>query len=1564
MPEEEIHIRSGMDRDLEDALASLERRVESASDSLDDMGRRGSAAGDAVEDGMDTAGRAAGQAERSLSSAARQAERTADEMRDMTEAGRRAASGLEAVEDGAEAAEDALSDAARAAGRAERALDDAGDEAAESGRQAAMAATGWDRLDRIIARNERTARLWNRTHGGVLAMQRRVRTVVDASSRSFRGLLDLDWKKSAKEVGGYGKALGGFSTVFKVFMGLLKIALINAAIGAIAALGAGLVVVISQLAGMTRGLLAFVPLLGAAKVAMLAFKAAAEAVQPEMDALKTKFDGIGEAVAEGGLRKGLRDLIDDVDGFVGVTEIGMGRVGAALGRGASALGRAANDQNRLDQVSRIFRDMEPILDSLIRAALDVAIAFLTIWDAAGPVGVRLAQDIGRLADQLRTFLDVQNSSGALTRWIAEGYDQLKAAIGVVVDFVIGLYNIFRIAAGVSTDFGFRLGELASNFRTWTQSVEGENAIRKYFTDAMPAFEQAILLVRDLLVLVAGLATAEGTAPLLEKLRTETLPALAEAMATISDQGGLLPNILDSVTELANLFTSLDLSGLTMLAAGLAAAVGWIADLIENTPGLSTLVSTLALLWVVGGAAFTVIGAGMNAFAWIAGARTLTEDATNAQRIWNGVLRAWNTILFNIRSAYTLLTATMMANTGTTTVWAAAMVYARNIVSIFQLWMTGLRLSILSATGATTLWGAALYIATLPITWIIIAIVALVAIFIWAYNNVDWFREGVNAALKAVGDFFVWLWNDIIVPAFHAAVAWIIGAVGWLVDAWNWLVATAQAVWTAIVDALVAAWNFMQPIFQVIWTIIKVIGAVIFTLLVAPWVIAFNLILKPLIQLFGLIFSYLWTEYIRPTIDNVVGAWNFLVEAWQIAVAAIQLYLILLRAQFNAWYAENVQPVVDWVVGAWNWLVDQFNIGVTNISIFIEDMKAQFNSWWAENVQPIINYVVAYWNYLTLMIGAYVNLFWQYIEYMKAQFNAWWAENVQPIIDQVVSKWEWLMGMLQSVKTSTWDPLMENLRIGLDTLRGWFDSAVNTIGDIWNGLKRRFADPINFLINAVWNDGVLAVWNWIASKIGLPTGDEIPEITGYAVGGPVRGAGTGTSDSIPAMLSNNEHVWTEREVRAVGGHQQMLRLRQMARDGRLNRRVGYYAAGGPVTPQEMHAAVTAALPGTRLTSGFRQGDDGFHGRNRAADLAGPRSMDTAFMGRINGWIANNFGGSSELIYTPGINLRNGSPHNYSAAVRADHYDHVHWANNGGGSGGGGIIGGILAAGWNNWAKPILDGMINPVLGLLPSGPPEWLEVPKRTAFHLKDRLWAWAEEQINAWGGSGNGSSGMGGDPGANVEQWRGVVMQALGMLGLSGSLANTTLRRMNQESGGNARAINNWDSNARRGTPSKGLMQVIDPTFRANRDHRAPNDIWNPLANILASMRYALGRYGSLPAAYDRRGGYDNGGWLMPGRTLVDNDSGVPEPVFNGSQWSLLSGILERDAEPVMVSDRASGMSAADAADMIDSMYDMIAALDERPPAIVASSDEVRREVESALRKRERERRVQARNKY
>lgn len=67
---------------------------------------------------------------------------------------------------------------------------------------------------------------------------------------------------------------------------------------------------------------------------------------------------------------------------------------------------------------------------------------------------------------------------------------------------------------------------------------------------------------------------------------------------------------------------------------------------------------------------------------------------------------------------------------------------------------------------------------------------------------------------------------------------------------------------------------------------------------------------------------------------------------------------------------------------------------------------------------------------------------------------------------------------------------------------------------------------------------------------------------FATGGPVYGPGTGTSDSIPALLSNGEHVITAKEVSLAGGHDAVSQIRAAIRGGQR------FAVGGPVGESSM------------------------------------------------------------------------------------------------------------------------------------------------------------------------------------------------------------------------------------------------------------------------------------------------------------------------------------------------------------------------------------------------------------
>ncbi|MFD0364005.1 transglycosylase SLT domain-containing protein [Nocardia sp. GCM10030253] len=97
----------------------------------------------------------------------------------------------------------------------------------------------------------------------------------------------------------------------------------------------------------------------------------------------------------------------------------------------------------------------------------------------------------------------------------------------------------------------------------------------------------------------------------------------------------------------------------------------------------------------------------------------------------------------------------------------------------------------------------------------------------------------------------------------------------------------------------------------------------------------------------------------------------------------------------------------------------------------------------------------------------------------------------------------------------------------------------------------------------------------------------------------------------------------------------------------------------------------------------------------------------------------------------------------------------------------------------------------------------------------------------------------------NLNGW---ILQALDIMhanNIPGSY-DGIYRNIMRESSGNPQAINLWDSNAAAGIPSKGLLQVIDPTFNAYHVPGTSTDVWDPVANIVAACNYAANRYGSM----------------------------------------------------------------------------------------------------------------------
>ncbi len=115
-----------------------------------------------------------------------------------------------------------------------------------------------------------------------------------------------------------------------------------------------------------------------------------------------------------------------------------------------------------------------------------------------------------------------------------------------------------------------------------------------------------------------------------------------------------------------------------------------------------------------------------------------------------------------------------------------------------------------------------------------------------------------------------------------------------------------------------------------------------------------------------------------------------------------------------------------------------------------------------------------------------------------------------------------------------------------------------------------------------------------------------------------------------------------------------------------KQAGFIPALVPIWEQ-MWNVIHAQFPLARLTSGYRPGDPGYHGRGsgKASDFAAefPDPDGSPMSIEMTQWIKVNYPNSTELIHTPAgpnYQLKHGQVTTYSAATQADHMDHVHWA----------------------------------------------------------------------------------------------------------------------------------------------------------------------------------------------------------------------------------------------------------------------------------------------------------------
>ncbi|MEU6725463.1 NlpC/P60 family protein [Nonomuraea wenchangensis] len=357
----------------------------------------------------------------------------------------------------------------------------------------------------------------------------------------------------------------------------------------------------------------------------------------------------------------------------------------------------------------------------------------------------------------------------------------------------------------------------------------------------------------------------------------------------------------------------------------------------------------------------------------------------------------------------------------------------------------------------------------------------------------------------------------LAPFGSAALSGLSALVGWI---GKLSPSAIQAIALAIGGIVlgVKAWAIAQRVLNVVLSknpiglIITAIG-----LLVAGLTYAyqnsetFRSIVDAAFKAIGVAAQWLWTNVLQPVFNGLVWLWqnviapavtwlwqNVLKPAWdgiaaaiewawtnviQPAVAALVLYWQTILGPVITWLYENVvKPAWDAISTAIQWA-------------------------WQNIVKPAVAALVLYWQ---KVLGPVITWLWNNIvkpawDGISAAVKFAWNNIIKPAVAALVLYWQTILGpaitwLWEKVIKPAWNGISEAIKFAWEkiiqpavksfwtfiseTLPEGFKKGVGMIEKFWNGLKDVAKKPVNFVIETVYNQGIVKLWNTVADALGL------------------------------------------------------------------------------------------------------------------------------------------------------------------------------------------------------------------------------------------------------------------------------------------------------------------------------------------------------------------------------------------------------------------------------------------------------------------------------------------------
>lgn len=307
-----------------------------------------------------------------------------------------------------------------------------------------------------------------------------------------------------------------------------------------------------------------------------------------LDALRPKLTQL-RATAAAGVLPGFADALKDVATLAPEVNQVVGRTAEVIGSLARRGAELVTSPAWRTDIAAFGASNARILESLGDAGLSMIDALRGITLAAAPVAERIAEGIGRFAENLARAVQEGRNSGELADFFERAADVGGQLLRILGNLGGVLLNVGRAAAPLGQSLLDSFEQATAGLERLTASVEGQTALRDFFDDLRPVLREVGALIGDVLSAIGSFATNPSTASTIALLREQLLPALVELGQSASGVFG--EKLIGLATTFIELFSRLATeTGSLMVFVEVLTQMGQVAiTLFDAVPGFAEFV---------------------------------------------------------------------------------------------------------------------------------------------------------------------------------------------------------------------------------------------------------------------------------------------------------------------------------------------------------------------------------------------------------------------------------------------------------------------------------------------------------------------------------------------------------------------------------------------------------------------------------------------------------------------------------------------------------------------------------------------------------------------------------------------------------------------------------------------------------------------------------------------------------------------------------------------------------------------------------------------------------------